>query len=259
MRQAPSLLVLVTALLAAVLAAGCGGGSAFPDVPTSEGPIGKGANGVWLFRPAGKPKTLVIYFHGQGGPEEAVPSNHLPWINHLVARGSAVIYPRYEVTYEPNPLEHVLVGVRAAMKRLDDDNLPVLVIGFSRGGALAVEYGAIAARGRVPVPEAIMSVFPASQGELQTLVDLSTLDPATALLFLVGDRDTVVRKDGARYLLARLQQGGFPADHIRLDTVRSHGMFVADHLAPLGSTAAAQAAFWRPADRILTLMREDAG
>jgi acetyl esterase/lipase len=249
----------VVALFLVALAAGCGGsGDSFPDRATSVGPLGKGANGAWLFTPAGKPKTLVVYFHGQGGPREATPSNHLPWINHLVARGSAVIYPRYELAYEANPMEFVLNGVRKAYDRLGVDGLPVLALGFSRGGALAVEYGSVAREGGVPVPEAIMSVFPASQGEMGTLIDLSTLDPATALLMLVGDRDEVVRKDGARYLLARLQQARFPADHIRLDTVHSHGAFVADHLAPLGSTAAAQAAFWRPADRILTLMGQGA-
>jgi acetyl esterase/lipase len=256
MRQA----IVLLALAVGLLVAGCGGGGGgdrFPETATSDGPIGKGPNGVWLFRPAGKPKALVIYFHGQGGPQEATPGNHLPWINHLVARGSAVIYPRYEMAFEPNPLEFVLTGVRAAYRRLDVDGLPVLAIGYSRGGALALEYGAIAERGGVPVPEAIMSVFPASQGEFGTLVDLNTVDPSTALLMLVGDRDTVVRSAGAKFLLARLQAAGFPADHIRLDTVRSHGSFVADHTAPLGSTAPAQVAFWRPADRLLTLMRQE--
>ena len=56
--------------------------------PPSEGPIGQGASGVWIYRPAGEPKDLVVFLHGQGGPEEARPDNHLPWINHLVSRGS---------------------------------------------------------------------------------------------------------------------------------------------------------------------------
>jgi pimeloyl-ACP methyl ester carboxylesterase len=250
-------LVVLLGLAVALVAAGCGGGGeSFPDRQTSEGPLGKGGAGVWLFRPAGEPKTLVIYLHGQGGPSESVPNNHQPWIDHLVARGSAVIYPRYELDYERNPLENILVGVRTAMEELDMDDLPALVIGFSRGGALAIEYAAIAPQGRVPVPQAVMSVFPASQGEMDALVDFSTLDPATAIVLMVGDRDTVVSRGGARILLTRLQAGGFPANHVRLDTVRSHGSFVADHLAPLGVSPAAQAAFWRPADRLLRLMVE---
>jgi acetyl esterase/lipase len=256
MRQTLALAAL--ALVIASLAAGCGGSSASSEAAPVEGPMVKGPKGVWLFRPEGKPKTLVVYLHGQGGPTEARPTNHLDWIHHLVARGSAVIYPRYELAFEPNPLEYILAGVRRAVDRLDVDGLPVLVIGYSRGGALALEYGAIALRGGVPVPEAIMSVFPAGQGEFGTLVDLSPLDPATAVIMLVGDRDSVVGKTGAKYLLARLKNGGFPAGHIRLDTVHSVGAttFVADHFAPLRSTPAARAAFWRPADRIVTLMRE---
>ena len=89
MRLGPAL-VAVTLLLAA----GCGGKDSAPTKATSEGPIGKGASGVWIYQPAGKPKDVVVYFHGQGGPEEATPANHLPWINHLVKRGSVVIYPR---------------------------------------------------------------------------------------------------------------------------------------------------------------------
>ena len=72
-----------------LLAAGCGGKDSAPTKATSEGPIGKGASGVWIYQPAGKPKDVVVYFHGQGGPEEATPANHLPWIKHLVKRGSA--------------------------------------------------------------------------------------------------------------------------------------------------------------------------
>ena len=37
----------------------------------------------------------------------------------------------------------------------------MLAIGYSRGGAIAVEYGAAAEQNKVPVPDWIMSVFPA--------------------------------------------------------------------------------------------------
>jgi acetyl esterase/lipase len=127
-----------------LLAAGCGGKDSAPTKATSEGPIGKGASGVWIYQPAGKPKDVVVYFHGQGGPEEATPANHLPWINHLVKRGSVVIYPRYEMSYEADPMQFITNAVRTAQKRVDLGGLPVLVIGYSRGGAIAVEYGAVA-------------------------------------------------------------------------------------------------------------------
>ena len=100
MRLTPALVAVALVLAAA----GCGGddkakGTNFGAI----GPIGKGAAGVWIYTPKGKPKDLVVYFHGQGGPQEATPVNHLAWINHLVRRGSVVIYPRYEMAYEVDP------------------------------------------------------------------------------------------------------------------------------------------------------------
>ncbi len=241
-------LVIVTAVLALL---GCGGKSSFPDKPTAVGPIGQGAAGVWLFRPAGKPKDLVVYFHGQGGAQEATPVNHRPWIDHLVARGSVVVYPRWELTYESDPMQFVVSGVRAAMKHVDAGGLPVLAIGYSRGGALAVEYGAVAASNGLPVPDRIMSVFPASVGNEQNLIDLTPLDHSTRLLILMGQEDAIVGRAGARVLLRRLKLGGFPAQNIKLDFVSSHAGFTADHFAPLQTSRSAQAAFWRPADLLL--------
>jgi predicted alpha/beta-hydrolase family hydrolase len=246
MRLAPGLVVL--AVLLALL--GCGGGN-YPDHPTAAGPLGQGSNGVWLFRPAGKPKNVVIFFHGQGGREEATPVNHRPWIDHLVANGSVVVYPRYEIDYERNPLTHAVAGVSEAVKRFDADGLPVLAIGYSRGGGLVVEYAAVAATNGVPVPDGIMSVFPAGQGDEGKLVDLTSLDRSTRLHIMIGDRDVIVGSAGARVLLRRLQAGGFPAANIQLHFVDSHGSFVANHFAPLQTSASARAAFWRPADRLL--------
>lgn len=246
LRLGPGLLAL--ALLATV--ASCGGKS-YPSKASSEGPLGKGASGVWLYQPAGKPKNLVIYLHGQGGPAEAKPTNHLPWIDHLVSRGNIVVYPRYEIAYEKDPLKFVVQGVRTATSKVDVMGLPVLVIGYSHGGGLAVEYGAIAEQNHVPVPDAIMSVFPSGFGNSSYLLPLSGLDHSTRLVFLVGDKDTVVGGDGVSFMAQRLQAANFPDENIQLDLVSSHGSFAADHVAPLQTTRAAQNAFWQPADEIL--------
>jgi poly(3-hydroxybutyrate) depolymerase len=253
MRLGPGLLAL-TLLLAVV---GCGGGESFSDEATSAGPLGEGSSGVWVYEPAGKPKDLVIYLHGQGGPTETTPKNHLPWIKHLVSRGSVVLYPRYEMDYEAEPMQFIANGIRTAEKRVDLDDLPVLVIGYSRGGGLAVEYGAFAGEEDLPVPDAIMSVFPAGFGNANEQVDLSPIPHTTEILFLVGDQDTVVDTRGAAFTGSRLQDAGFPGENIHLDLVESRGDFVADHFAPMSTTPAARAAFWDPADRILDALDED--
>jgi predicted alpha/beta-hydrolase family hydrolase len=253
-RLVPGLLA-VTLLLAL---AGCGGNDSGPTKATSEGPIGKGASGVWLYQPAGKPKDVVVYFHGQGGPKEATPANHLPWIRHLVSRGSIVVYPRYEIAYEADPMQYIVNGVRAATKRADFDDLPVLAIGYSRGGAIAVEYGAVAGEKDLPVPDWIMSVFPAPYGNQKNLIDLAGLGHFTELLILVGDRDTVVGTQGAAYLGQRLQAGGFPGENVQVEQLQSHGGFAADHFAPMDTSAAAKAAFWQPADQVLDSLDQNA-
>ena len=248
MRLGPGLLALT--LVAAL--SGCGGGARKElSHSTSEGPIGKGSSGVWLYRPAGKPKDVVVYFHGQGGPQEATPVNHLPWINHLVKRGSIVIYPRFEMAYEADPMKFVADGVKAAEKKVDVKDLPVLAIGYSRGGAIAVEYGAAASRNGLPVPDWIMSVFPAPYGNQKQLIDLGQLPHFTELVILVGDKDQVVGNAGAVLLGRRLQRGGFPGENIQVEQIISHGGFTADHFAPMDTSKAAQQAFWAPADRIL--------
>ena len=252
MRPGPGLIAL-TLLLALV---GCGGESDTLKKATSEGPLGEGASGVWVYRPAGEPKDLVVFLHGQGGPDEAKPDNHLPWINHLVSRGSVVVYPRYELEYEADPMPYIVDGLERAGKEVDLDDLPVLVIGYSRGGGLAVEYGAAAAENDVPVPEAIIGVLPAGFGDATKLTDLSTLPETVELVLMVGDRDTVVGARGAAYLATRLRHDGFPGENVHLDPIQSHGNFVADHFAAMQTTPAARAAFWEPADVILDALDE---
>jgi predicted alpha/beta-hydrolase family hydrolase len=256
MRLGAGLLAL-TLLLAL---SGCGGKDEALSQASSEGPIGKGASGVWLYRPAGKPKDVVVYFHGQGGPKEATPVNHLPWIKHLVDRGSVVVYPRYEMAYEADPMPFIVNGVRAATKKVDVAGLPVLAIGYSRGGAIAVEYGAVASEKGLPVPDWIMSVFPAPFGNQGKVIDLASLRHFTELLILVGDQDSIVGTQGAALLGERLQAGDFPGQNIQVNQVLSHGSFTADHFAPMQTSPAARDAFWRPADQILDgLDRETEG
>jgi hypothetical protein len=245
MRPGFALLVLVATLALA----GCGG-TDYPDQPLSIGPIGEGSAAVWLYRPAGKPKDLVIYFHGQGGPVETTPVNHLPWIKHLVSRGSVVVYPRFETFFESDPMAYVVEGVRTATKRADVDGLPVLSLGYSRGGALALEYGAVAAKNELPVPDQIMSIFPTDIGNEENRIDLTPLDHSTGVLLQMGEEDPGGRA-GARGLLRRLKAGKFPARNIELDFVSTQAGFRAVHTAPLRNSPRARAAFWDLADVLL--------
>ena len=238
-------------LAALVLAAGCGGGggTSYPTKETIQSANTEVANGVWTFLPAGKPKRLVIFFHGQGGPTEATPQNHRPWIDHLVGRGAAVVYPRYEVDYSKAVLDPAVQGVQTASKRLGLTGVPVIALGYSRGAALAVEYAAVAAKQGVPVPDAVETVNPVPYGETARIVNLKPIRAQTILAVLISDKDPHAI-DGSTMLLHRLRDAGFPGKQIELNVAHSRKGFVADHLAPLSAAPAARAAYWTPTDQL---------
>ncbi len=118
---------------------------------------------------------MVIFFHGQGGPEEATPANHRAWIDHMVKQGAVVVYPRYEQDYAASVLGSAIAGVKTANEKLGKPDLPVLAIGYSRGGALAVEYAAASAGKGAPVPDIIESINTVSFGEQTHPTDLRPL------------------------------------------------------------------------------------
>ena len=69
-----------------------------PSIPTAAGiarPYGVGARQVWVLTPKrGVVKSVVVYIHGWGAN---LPFYwHLEWLDHLLARGNAVIFPNYQ-------------------------------------------------------------------------------------------------------------------------------------------------------------------
>jgi hypothetical protein len=241
-------------LAALFLVAGCGGGGAsYPTKATIQSADTEVSDGVWMFLPAGRPKRLVIFFHGQGGPVEATPQNHRPWIDHLVKEGAVVVYPRYEIDYSASVLDPAVAGVQTASKRLGISDVPVIALGYSRGAALAVEYAAVAKQRGVPVPDAVETVNPVPYGETAKIVNLKPLRENTLVAVLISDKDPHAI-DGSTLLLHRLRDAGFPGDQIKIDVAHSHGSFVADHLAPLSAQPAARAAYWAPTDALLATL-----
>jgi dienelactone hydrolase len=241
--------IFLTLLLAAC------GSSSKPQVAV-EGPLGKGADQVWVFWPPGPPKDVVVFIHGLG-KGELTPANHRPWLEHLAEQGSVVFYPRYEVRLgDADAVLHVLAAVRKGLERVNRPGLPLVAIGYSRGGEIVVDYAAVA-RGVGPPPRAVISVFPGTVDPLDPALDLRTIDRRTALTILVGDRDTVVDGAGARQLLQRLAAAGFPPEQVSLVVVKSRQGFTVTHLAPLDVSPAAKAAFWARADRIVEQARRE--
>jgi len=175
-----------------------------------------------------------------------------PWLDHLAARGDAVIFPRYQLggdTTGPARADSYRAGLAEGLRRLPvPAGTPVVVMGYSYGASLALTYAANARAWHLPAPTAVDAVFPA--GEIPG-VPLPALPPSTRVLIQVGDRDTAAGPGGAAAFWAWLS--GHPAKKKRYAVVRSHGSFVADHPSPKATTAAARRAYWAPLDRLVTL------
>jgi len=240
----------LAAVVGVLLLAGCGGGGK-PDA--LDPPVGTGADRAWVLSPDGTPKSVVVFVHGLGGPGEIPPTNHLPWLRHLVDQGNAVVYPAYET--QPGgtrAVAHVLAGVRNGLRELGDPDLPLVGIGYSRGARLVVEWAAL----QRPAPKAVLSVFPSQiNPAMEPPIDLRKLDRRMRLQLLVGDRDEAVGNAGAAELLERLLNFGFPQENIRASVVRSTSSLTVDHLAPLDAGPDAQRLFWEPADRMIATAR----
>jgi hypothetical protein len=242
--------LLVAGLVVLVLA-GCGGGDG--KTRALEAPVGTGADRAWVLRPDGVPKSVVVFVHGLGGPREIHPTNHLPWLRHLVEQGNAVIYPAYEL--EPGgtrAVTHILAGVRNGLRELGNPQVPLAGIGYSRGGRLVVEWAAL----QRPAPHAVLSVFPSQiNPTMEPPIDLRQLDQTMKLRVLVGDSDQAVGNTGAAELLDRLLAFDFPQQNIKGSVVHSTPDLVADHFAPLDTGADARRLFWEPGDQIVTIAR----
>ena len=247
------------ALAALILLPGCGGGStgraAAPGNAVEERTYGKGADQVWVIRPTKRDvESVVVYVHGHGGPREDTPYFHRPWLRHLAREGSAVIYPRYEdFPGGHGTLSHIERAVDRAMDELDvADDVPVVGIGYSRGGRLVMDWAAAAVGGKSE-PAALLSVFPASGEDPEQ--NLALIRHATKIVVLVGDQDEVVGDLGAIALMQQLTVPGVPDPNRRVELVRSNKSFTANHLSVLETTPGARAAFWDRADRLIATVR----
>lgn len=219
-----------------------------------ERQFGVGANGVHVITPRRRGwDTVVVFVHGHGGPGEIGPTHHRPWLEHLAAEGTAVLYPRYEAAPGGHDAaRHLDRGVATGLGILGArPGARIVGLGYSRGARLVVDWAALAPRSRKPA--GILGVFPASAEEPSP--DLGRIPRKTTILLLVGDKDEVVGNVGALDLVRALRAVGFPRRRIGLGVVRSRGEFRASHLSVLEDSRGARRAFWAPADRLLAFVR----
>lgn len=224
-----------------VLAA-CGSHAAPPKI---EGPYLQGKLQYWLVRPHGKPHAVVVLLHGLS---QYTGEQLKQWQIHLAEQGDDVIFPRYEQPAgDPLARLTIAVSVEQALDALGRPKVPLVLLGHSRGGRLAVEAATELH------PQLVIAIFP---GLLNASFELPTnlaLIPKTTRIYLYsGDRDTVVGTSGVQQLLRRLHAGGRSA---RVGVIHSRPGYAATHDSVYRTNAAARAALWAPVDKLIASAR----
>jgi dienelactone hydrolase len=221
-----------------VALAGCGG----KWQPTFAS-TGSGKDEYWTVRAEGKPKAVVVFLHGLGRDSGEQLE---PWQAHLASEGYDVIYPRYEQPPpDPQARDNIVAATRGGLATLGRPHVPLVLLGHSRGGRLAVEAAAYLK------PQLVLAFYP---GQINPSFEPDTnfrlIPKRTSIWLFVGDRDTSVGGTGAIELATRMLRDHVPSSQINGATIHSQG-FVADHMSVYDLSPAAKRGIWDRADRLI--------
>jgi dienelactone hydrolase len=231
----PLLLAVAVLLLAA------------PSAAASDDPLGVGASQVWVLRPQGPVRSVVVFLHGWG----AMAPEGIAWIDHLRAHGNVVVYPRYQADVSDratSTIYRLRDGLRTAFAEPDLQKRPVITLGHSWGATLAFRHGSNARLWGVPVPRAIVAMNPASTSYGGP--PKNGPPRSVRVLLMVGDSDS---SGPARTYWRWL--GHHPKARKELRIIESKGAFIADHGSPMQTTPAARRAYWAPVDAVIAQAR----
>lgn len=248
MRAAALILVLAAALLA-----GCGGtddpGTTTTAPPTTVETATAAAPAeaaAEVFLPETQAVATVVMLHGWN---DLRSDAYRPWIDHLLAQDVAVVFPAYQdgiLSLPASMLRGTEVGIREGLATAARGGAegPVIAMGYSLGGGLAVVYAAMARDWGVAQPAAVYAVFPADPPGRPD--PLPPVPADTSVELVVGDRDAVVGRGGADALAAAIRP-----HPVTVRVLTSTAAITFDHFAPKADDAAAQEAFWVPLDRLI--------
>lgn len=220
---------LLPALLLGVSLAASSAHAATPPQQPEQGPggrdykssevvkraIGTASAGTFVFHgndtPA-KPRPVVVFLHSWGGVN---PGLYGGWIDHLARKGHLVLFPRFQDVNRSRPAdasnlaEDLIQGALASLAE-DSNARPdltrVAFIGHSAGVPIALNLAAGVSSGKVPAPKLIFGLMPggiaSNEKERGILLrDLSTIDPATLIIAMSGDRDYLPSDRASRLIL----------------------------------------------------------
>lgn len=169
-------------------------------------------DGYWLFEPNNpKPDSadVIVFNHGYGVFN---PGPYGQWIEHLVRKGSIVIFPKYQVSdlslpnsYTPN----AVVGIQNAFIELNSNPARVkprmehyAIIGHSYGGVvtsnIVTEYNSYG----LPKPQCFMLCQPGTGGlNAGRLASYSGMETNYNALIVVGNDDVIVGNSFGREIM----------------------------------------------------------
>ena len=169
--------------------------------------VGAGAQRSYIFAPheaSAKDLPLVIFLHGWQGTN---PKNFGALIDHLVLRGSVVLYPVYQRDAEDDPqaiTSRADKSLQAALEWLERER-PGLVrqgkalyFGFSMGASMAVNLAARTAKGQLPQPYALLLSAPGDAHHVhrgaRSMVERSPaqLPLSIPMILMTGSEDTTI-------------------------------------------------------------------
>ena len=110
----------------------------------------RGADAVWLVLPNGPVRSVVVFGHGWKltpyFPGHPWVDQFRPWLDHLAAGGSAVIFPNYQLgsgdAGDVTRVQDFAAAIRTGYIRLGRPKVPFVAVGYSFGASLAFYYGA---------------------------------------------------------------------------------------------------------------------
>jgi dienelactone hydrolase len=204
---------------------------------------GIGKDQYWVVHAKGKPTAVVVLLHGLG---QDSGEQLQPWQVHLAERGYDVIYPRYEdPPPDPNARNNIVGAVGRALGDLGRPKVPLVLLGHSRGGRLAVEAAAFLE------PKLVLAFYPGQiNPAFEPQTNLKLIPRTTNIWLFVGDTDTNVGDQGAVELAERLLSYNVPTKQIHAAVIHSNG-FAADHMSVYDLSPAAKRGIWDRADRLI--------